>query len=90
MANPKFPQSDVFPGGGNFGESVNNLLNALGGYIWDQLKDFLFPLLDDVLRKVINDALSDCSIADLIANGSCFQQSSTRMRLAAEYITRHH
>ena len=37
-----------------------------------------------------SDALSACSIADLIANGSCFQQSSTRMRLAAEYITRHH
>jgi hypothetical protein len=41
--------------------------------IWDLVKDFLFPLLDNVLKKVINDALSGCNIADLIQNGSCFQ-----------------
>merc|ERR1712080_173974 len=35
---------DNLMGGGNFGEAINNLLNALGGYIWDQLKasSFLF------------------------------------------------
>merc|ERR1712241_313141 len=66
-------------GGGNFGESVNNLLNLLGDYIWDQLKDILFPLLDDVLRKVINDALDGCSIADLIESGSCFRENMKRL-----------
>jgi len=65
---------DNLMGGGNFGEAINNLLNALGGYIWDQLKGFLFPLLDDVLTKILNDALSSCSIVDLIQDGSCFQQ----------------
>ena len=28
---------DNLLGGGNFGESVNNLLNLLGDYIWDQV-----------------------------------------------------
>merc|ERR1712080_524551 len=65
---------DNLMGGGNFGEAINNLLNALGGYIWDQLKGFLFPFLDDVLTKILNDALSSCSIVDLIQDGSCFQQ----------------
>ena len=37
---------DNLLGGGNFGESVNNLLNLLGDYIWDQLKVILFPLLE--------------------------------------------
>ena len=39
---------DNLLGGGNFGESINNLLNLLGDYIWDQLKDILFPLLESV------------------------------------------
>ena len=64
---------DNLLGGGNFGESVNNLLNLLGDYIWDQLKGLLFPLLEDVLTDVINDALNGCSIADLIETGSCFR-----------------
>merc|ERR550519_1402683 len=64
---------DNLMGGGNFGEAINNLLNALGDYIWDQLKGFLFPLLEDVLTKILNDALSSCSIVDLIENGSCFE-----------------
>ena len=33
---------DNLLGGGNFGESVNNLLNVLGGYIWDQVLIFIF------------------------------------------------
>ena len=37
---------DNLMGGGNFGEAINNLLNALGDFIWDKLKGFLFPLLD--------------------------------------------
>ena len=37
---------DNLLGGGNFGESINNLLNLLGDFIWDQLKDILFPLLE--------------------------------------------
>jgi len=65
---------DNLMGGGSFGDAINNLLNLLGDYIWDQLKGFLFPLLDDVLTKILNDALSGCSIVDLIENGSCFQQ----------------
>jgi hypothetical protein len=64
---------DNILGGGDFGETINTILNIMGGYIWDQLKDILFPILDDVLKKVINDALAGCSIADLIENGSCFQ-----------------
>ena len=39
---------DNLLGGGNFGESINNLLNLLGDFIWDQLKDILFPLLESV------------------------------------------
>jgi len=61
-------------GDGNLGDSINNLLNVLGGFIFDLLKDILFPLLDKLLIDILNDALSTCSIADLIANGSCFQQ----------------
>ena len=65
---------DNLMGGGNFGEAINNLLNALGDFIWDKLKGFLFPLLDDVLTKILNDALSSCSIVDLIQDGSCFHK----------------
>merc|ERR1712055_57363 len=61
-------------GDGNLGDSINNLLNVLGGFIFDLLKDILFPLLDKLLIDILNDALSTCSIADLVANGSCFQQ----------------
>ena len=64
---------DNLEGDGNLGESINNILNLLGGFIWDQLKDLLLPLLDDLLIGILNDALGSCSIADLIANGSCFQ-----------------
>jgi len=78
---------DNLLGGGNFGESINNLLNVLGGFIWDQVKEILFPLLDEVLLKVLNDALSGCSIADLIANGSCFQDKLAATGMAGHYLT---
>ena len=29
---------DNLLGGGNFGESINNLLNVMGVYIWDQVR----------------------------------------------------
>jgi len=61
-------------GDGNLGDSINNLLNVLGSFIFDLLKDILFPLLDTLLIDILNDALSTCSIANLVANGSCFQQ----------------
>eukprot|EP00091_Calanus_sinicus_P011461 TRINITY_DN2597_c0_g1_i14.p1 TRINITY_DN2597_c0_g1~~TRINITY_DN2597_c0_g1_i14.p1 ORF type:complete len:254 (-),score=101.37 TRINITY_DN2597_c0_g1_i14:40-801(-) len=77
---------DNLLGGGNFGESINNLLNVVGGYIWDQVKDLLFPLLDEVLLKVINDALKGCNIADLIANGSCFQDRMKELGRAGQYL----
>jgi len=77
---------DNLLGGGNFGESVNNLLNVLGGYIWDQVKGLLFPLLDDVLKNVLNDALSGCNIADLIENGSCFQEMMEKTGKAGHYL----
>lgn len=64
---------DDLVGGDNFGETINNLLNLLAPMIWDLVKGFLFPLLDDVLITVLNDALAGCNIADLIQNGSCFQ-----------------
>merc|ERR1711915_560541 len=66
-------------GGGNFGESVNNLLNLLGDYIWDLVKNALFPLLESVLTNVLNDALDGCSIAELIETGSCFKENLQRM-----------
>merc|ERR1739842_42368 len=65
---------DNLVGGDNFGETINNLLNLLAPMIWDLVKGFLFPLLDDVLITVLNDALAGCNIADLIQNGSCFQE----------------
>lgn len=71
---------DNLLGGGNFGESVNNLLNLLGDYIWEQLKVILFPLLESVLTDVINDALDGCSIAELIETGACFRDNMDRMR----------
>jgi len=77
---------DNLLGGGNFGESINNLLNVMGVYIWDQLKDLLFPLLDEVLLKVINDALAGCSVADLIQNGSCFQDRMKELGMAGQYL----
>merc|ERR1712038_202763 len=71
---------DNLLGGGNFGKSVNNLLNLLGDYIWEQLKVILFPLLESVLTDVINDALDGCSIAELIETGACFRDNMARMR----------
>jgi len=65
---------DDLLGGGEFGESINNMLNLLGGFIWEQVKGFLFPLLNDVLVDVLNDALHGCNIADLIQNGSCLKE----------------
>merc|ERR1712130_889696 len=78
-------------GDGNLGDSINNLLNVLGGFIFDLLKDILFPLLDKLLIDILNDVLSTCSIADLIANGSCFQQRleeslASRASLPLQYL----
>merc|ERR1712002_1161417 len=80
---------DNLLGGGPFGESFNNLLNVMGGYIWDQVKVLLFPLLDEVLMQVLNDALKDCSIADLIENGSCFQDNLRKTGMAGKYLSYH-
>jgi len=60
-------------GDGNLGESLQNIINLMGGFIWDQLKDFLLPLIDDLLIKVLDDAFEGCSIQELIENGSCFK-----------------
>ena len=51
-----------------------------------QVKVLLFPLLDEVLVKVINDALSGCSIADLIENGACFQERMQEVGLAGHFL----
>merc|ERR1712156_1345449 len=59
---------------------LDNLLNLLGDYIWEQLKVILFPLLESVLTDVINDALDGCSIAELIETGACFRDNMDRMR----------
>jgi hypothetical protein len=74
---------DDLLGGGEFGESINNMLNLLGGFIWDQLKDVLFPLLDSVLKDVLNDALHGCNIADLIQNGECLRQKMAAIGIKA-------
>jgi hypothetical protein len=50
------------------------------------VKDLLFPLLDEVLLKVLNEALSGCSIADLIENGSCFQDRMEKLGRAGKYL----
>ena len=42
---------DNLLGGGNFGESINNLLNVLGGYIWDQVK--AIPSLNSVFIYIL-------------------------------------
>merc|ERR1711872_252929 len=65
---------------------LDNLLNVMGVYIWDQVKVLLFPLLDEVLVKVINDALSGCSIADLIENGSCFKDRLEEAKMAGHFL----
>jgi len=65
---------DNLLGGGNFGETINNMLNLLGGFIWDQLKGILIPELNKVLKEFINDALHGCNIADLIQNGECLKR----------------
>lgn len=74
---------DDLMGGGDMEETINKILNTLGLTLWDQLKDAIFPLLDNLLIDVINDALSGCSITDLIVNGSCSNQylSSDALKL---------
>ena len=42
---------DNLLGGGNFGESVNNLLNVVGGYIWDQVR--AIPSLNNALTHIL-------------------------------------
>merc|ERR1711973_641035 len=42
---------DNLVGGGNFGETINNILNLLGPMIWDLVKGYLFPFLDEILLK---------------------------------------
>jgi len=78
-------------GDGNLGDSINNLLNVLGSFIFDLLKGILFPLLDKLLIDILNDALSTCSIADLVADGSCFHQRledyfASRSSLPFQYL----
>ena len=63
---------DNLLGGGNFGESVNNLLNLLGDYIWDLVRYFQFLMrmiksirfkvknaLFPLLEKVLTDVLNN-------------------------------
>jgi len=77
-------------GDGNLGESINNLLNVLGGFIFDLLKDILFPLLDKLLIDILNQALAGCSIADLVENGSCFQERLQELMVAKAGSPLHH
>merc|ERR1712055_919328 len=77
-------------GDGNLGESINNLLNVLGGFIFDLLKDILFPLLDKLLIDILNQALAGCSIVDLVENGSCFQERLQELMVAKAGLPLHH
>merc|ERR1712088_101361 len=61
---------DNLLGGGDFGETINNLLSALAPTIWDQFKDLVFNELNTVLTKIINDELGKCAIQDIIS-GNC-------------------
>ena len=44
---------DNLLGGGNFGESVNNLLNLLGDYIWDLVRNNHFPITRISLEPIV-------------------------------------
>ena len=39
----------------------------------------MYPFLNGLLKDIINDALSGCNLADLIADGACFKQNLAKM-----------
>jgi len=65
---------DNLVGGGDFGETINQLLSALAPTIWDQFKDLVFDELNTVLTNIINDELGKCPIQDIIAGNCKLQQ----------------
>merc|ERR1711868_247606 len=75
---------DNILGGDNLGDSINNLLNLLGGFIWDVVEQFLFPFLNDFLKTLINEALDGCNIADLITDGACFRENMLELNQKIE------
>merc|ERR1711909_46509 len=64
---------DNLLGPGTLGELINEILNFLGGTIWDLVKDLIFNELDKTLLHIINDALDDCSLNDIINGNPCFK-----------------
>merc|ERR1719402_1552885 len=64
---------DNLLGPGSLGEIINEILNFLGGTIWDLVKDLIFNELDKTLMHIINDALDDCSLNDIINGNPCFK-----------------
>merc|ERR1712110_936124 len=61
---------DNLLGGGDFGETINNLLSALAPQLWDLFKDDLFGIINKALVDVINNELKKCTV-DEIVNGNC-------------------
>lgn len=63
---------DNLLGPGNLGEVLNEIINLMGKTIWDLFKGDLFNLLNTTLKDLLNDALGQCSLEDILNNGSCF------------------
>lgn len=53
-------------GGGNLGNVVNTLINALGKLIYDKLKDRLLPEVSRILVTVINNELKKVDLQQII------------------------
>jgi len=61
---------DNLLGGGDFGETINNLLSVLAPQLWDLFKNDLFNELNKVLVSLLNNELKKCPIAQIIS-GEC-------------------
>lgn len=61
---------DNLVGGGDFGEVINQIISLLGKQIWDLVKPSVLTEVSNALMGVLNDALSKCSLADILA-GTC-------------------
>ena len=61
---------DNLLGGGNFGESINNLLNVMGGYIWDQVGPL--QLCTQLIFKLILFSLKGFFFHSLMKSSSMY------------------
>merc|ERR1711970_98694 len=80
---------DGLLGGGDFGEVINQILNLMGKFIWDELKDKLFPEIDNALTNFLNEALKGCSITDLIQTGSWYINTDVAEMVKLKQLSGH-